>query len=161
MNQKRVATVCGIVCIAAGLVACAVPESGLARPIATTAPAGVAAPGVAVTASLLAGTTWTAFAIDGVAEVLIPKPKLRWDLSQRVSGTGGCNAFGGTSVVGYDSLRLGPLAPTGKTCLTLPGAQEDLFFKVLELTRKARIEGDQLVLLDATGKTLARFLAGN
>ena len=117
--------------------------------------------GVVVTSSALAGTAWTAFAIDGVAEVLSPKPKLRWDLSQRVAGSGGCYGFGGGSVVGPGSLRLGPLAATGKACVTLPGAQEDRFFKALELTRKARLEGEQLVLLDANGKTLARFLPGN
>jgi heat shock protein HslJ len=43
----------------------------------------------------------------------------------------------------------------------MPGSQEDLFFKALELTRKARLEGDQLVLLDDAGKVLARFLKAN
>jgi len=111
-----------------------------------------------VTSALLAGTQWTAFAVDGLAEVVSPKPKLRWDLSERVSGTGGCNAFGGPSVIGPDSLRIGPLVPVGKMCITLPGAQEDLFFTALERTRKARLERDQLVLMDATGNQLARFL---
>jgi heat shock protein HslJ len=40
----------------------------------------------------------------------------------------------------------------------MPGSQEDLFFKALELTRKARVENDQLILMDDAGKQLARFL---
>lgn len=57
-----------------------------------------------------------------------------------------------------NSLHLGPLASTGRACLSMPGSQEDKFFKALELTRKARLERDQLVLMDDSGKQLARFL---
>lgn len=158
MGWMKVGAVCCTSVLLVGQLACtaptAKPESNLPGAVSGTSR-------VVVTPTLLAGTAWTAFAIDGVAEVLSPKPKLRWDLSQRVSGTGGCNAFGGVSVVGPDSLRLGPLAATGKACFTLPGAQEDMFFKALELTRKARFEGEQLVLLDANGKPVARLLPGN
>lgn len=144
--------------LVAGLLACTVPPT---QPASNPPGPVLATPGGVVTQSVLAGTTWTAFFIEGVAEVLSPKPKLRWDFSQRVSGTGGCNAFGGASVFGLDSLRLGPLAATGKACVTLPGAQEDRFFRALERTRKARLEGEQLVLLDASGNPLVRLLPGN
>jgi heat shock protein HslJ len=43
----------------------------------------------------------------------------------------------------------------------MPGSQEDMFFKALELTRKARMERDQLVLTDENGKQLARLLKTN
>jgi hypothetical protein len=43
----------------------------------------------------------------------------------------------------------------------MPGSQEDLFFKALELTRKARLERDQLALMDESGKVVARFLKTN
>lgn len=153
---KTGAAVGGTVLLAVGQLACTAPV-----PQAGVRAAALAPLGVGVTSTLLAGTTWTAFALDGVAEVLSPKPKLRWDLSQRVTGTGGCNAFTGASVFGSDSLRLGPLAATGKACVTLPGGQEDLFFKALELTRTARLEDEQLVLLDGNGKPLMRLLPGN
>lgn len=140
------------VVLAAVLSACAVPGTPSASP----------SEAVLVTPTLLAGTEWTAFAVDGLEEVVNPKPKLRWDLSSRVSGTGGCNAFGGPSAVAGGSLRMGPLAATGKMCLTLPGGQEDLFFKALERTRKARLEqGNQLVLMDDTGKPLVRLFKAN
>ena len=129
----------------------------------TSQPTSVAAPSAATgpTASALAGTEWTAFAIDGKAEVANPKPKLRWLSADKIAGTGGCNGFTGPSVVAQDSLRLGPLASTGRACLSMPGSQEDLFFKAVELTRKARIEREQLVLMDEAGKQLARLLRTN
>ena len=43
----------------------------------------------------------------------------------------------------------------------MPGSQEDLFFKALEMTRKARLDRDQLVLMDEAGKEMARFLKVN
>ncbi len=125
-----------------------------------TPPTPVASP-TAPTALTLAGTEWAAFAINGKAEVANPKPKLRWLSADKIAGTGGCNGFTGASVVAPDSLRLGPLASTGRACLSMPGSQEDLFFKALELTRKARIERDQLVLMDESGKQLARLLRTN
>ncbi|MBP8053299.1 MAG: META domain-containing protein [Burkholderiaceae bacterium] len=159
MQWTRTGTTCCAALLLVGQFACtSTPTQGLLKPPDAVEKKSHA---VAVTPNLLAATSWTAFAIDGVAEVLSPKPRLRWDLSQRFSGTGGCNAFGGASVVGLDSLRLGPLAATGKACVTLPGAQEDMFFRALELTRKARLEGEQLVFLDASGKPLLRFLPGN
>jgi heat shock protein HslJ len=115
----------------------------------------------APTALTLAGTEWAAFAIDGKREVLNPKPKLRWVSADKIAGTGGCNGFAGPSVATPDSLRLGPLASTGRACLSMPGSQEDMFFKALELTRKAKIERDQLVLMDESGKQLARLLKTN
>ena len=113
------------------------------------------------TSAALVGGEWVAFAIQGVPEVVTPKPKLRWTAPDQVAGTGGCNGFKGRSSTQLSTLQLGPLASTGRACLSMPGAQEDLYFKALELTRKARIERDQLILLDDAGKQLARFLRSN
>ncbi len=115
----------------------------------------------ALSPAVLAGTEWVAFAIDGMPEVTTPKPRLRWTSADQVTGTGGCNPFRGSALVGAGTLRLGPLASTGRACLSMPGSQEDLFFKALELTRNSRLEGDQLVLLDDAGNVLARFLKAN
>ncbi|MDO8284260.1 MAG: META domain-containing protein [Rhodoferax sp.] len=143
-NRPHV-TVCSLL-LAALLSACAVPT-----PVASPTT-------VAPTPASLAGTEWVAFAIDGVAEVTNPKPKLRWVSADKLAGTGGCNGFTAPVVVAQGGLRLGALASTGRACLSMPGSQEDLFFKALELTRKARVERDQLVLTDEAGKQLARFL---
>ena len=142
------------------LSACAVAPYSTSPALPSTPVASPSAPTVP-TALALVGTEWAAFAIGGKAEVANPKPKLRWLSADKIAGTGGCNGFTGPSVAGMDSLRLGPLASTGRACLSMPGSQEDLFFKALELTRKARIERDQLVLMDESGKQLARLLRTN
>jgi putative lipoprotein len=147
-NRHRGLKLCTVLLV--GLLgACALPT----RVEAPIAPANASA--------TLAGTEWVAFAIDGVAEVALPKPKLRWISANQVAGTGGCNPFRGPALVGTGTLRLGPLASTGRACLSMPGSQEDFFFKALELTRKARLDRDQLVLTDDAGKVLARFLKTN
>lgn len=138
----------GLVLVLA-LGACAVREP-------TATPAAQAA-----TRAVEIGTEWVAFAVDGVDEVLKPKPTLRWINAQQISGNGGCNTFVAQSSVGRDRTLIGPLSATGKPCMTLPGAQEDLFFKALERTREARIEGDQLLLADDSGRVLARFQKAN
>ncbi len=146
--------------------ACATPPSGQrTSPVgATQAPAAssstnaVPAPATPVS---MAGTSWVAFAINGVSEVVAPKPRLRWTSNDKVAGTGGCNGFTGRATVGLDDLRIGPLDSTGRACLSMPGSQEDMFFKALESTQKARLERDQLVLMDGNGKQMARFVKAN
>jgi heat shock protein HslJ len=128
---------------------CSVQE--LAPPVVPA----VAAPNLEV------GTLWVAFAVDGVAEIVRPKPTLKWVSADQISGSGGCNGFTGRAVRVQDRLRIGPLAPAGKPCLSLPGEQEDLFFKVLEMTRKFRTEPGRLILEDDSGKVLARFQIAN
>lgn len=158
--QLRLTLTAALVIALLGACAGAPNRPGASTPSSgqTSAPVPPAAPA----ALALAGTEWAAFAIDGKAEVVNPKPKLRWVSADKVAGTGGCNGFTGPSVTASPgSLVLGPLASTGRACLSMPGSQEDLFFKALELTRKARIERDQLVLMDENGKQLARLLKTN
>ncbi len=143
------------------LSACAVAPSSPPQPSAPPAATKVPHTPPPPVTLVLAGTEWLAFSVEGKADVVNPKPKLRWLTADKVAGTGGCNGFTGPSVAGPDSLRLGPLASTGRACLSMPGSQEDLFFKALELTRKAKMERDQLVLMDESGKQLARFLRAN
>lgn len=107
----------------------------------------------------MVGTEWSAFAIEGVNEVLGPKPSLRWVSADEVAGTGGCNGFSGRVQGRQETLRFSALAATLRMCADfMPGSQEDKFFKALELTRGARLEKDQLTLVDLRGKVLARFV---
>lgn len=154
----------GILALAGALNGC----SYLERKFPTTPPLPVAVapaaqPAPAQVNPTLANTAWVAFAIDGVAEVLAPKPALRWQDGEHISGTGGCNLFTARARRNQDALRISSLTPDGKPCLALPGSQEDLFFKALEQTRSFRIEQEQsqLVLEDESGHVLARFLRAN
>ena len=109
----------------------------------------------------LQGAEWTALAIDGVRQVTTPKPTLRWTGPQQIVGSAGCNQFRGRAVLEGSSLRIGHIAGVGRACITAPSGQEDMFFKAIENTRNARMENGQLVLLDESGKTLARFDASS
>lgn len=132
--------------VAVALAACAVPPP----------PPAVQAPW---TAESLVGVDWVATDIQGAVPVLSPQPRLRWTSAQQVVGSGGCNGFFGSAVVlGLGSVRIGPLKPTGKGCITAPSGQEDMFFKALEQTRGVRLEERHLVLLDESGKPLARLV---
>jgi heat shock protein HslJ len=153
MATLRLRTSLCTLAVAALLVACAAPGGGSGAATSST-------PQNVMTMSLQGGD-WVAFAISGAPEVLGNKPKLRWVAVDQIVGTGGCNGFKGRSSTNLASLQLGPLASTGRACLSMPGSQEDLFFKALELTRKARLERDQLILLDDSGKQLARLLRSN
>lgn len=153
LKQHTIA-LCSLV-LAALVSGCAAPKPGSIAP-----PRGSGSAQMPASASLV-GTEWVAFAIDRVPEVLAPKPKVRWVSTDRVAGTGGCNGFSGRSVAVGETLRIGPLDSTGRACLSMPGSQEDLFFRAIELTRKARLERDQLILMDESGKELARLLKMN
>ncbi len=118
-------------------------------PTSSTPPAASSA-----TTLELAGSAWTAAAIDGVGAMRGNWPQLRWVSADRVAGTGGCNAFVGSVEANWGALRFGKLAATGKLCMIEPGGQEDKFFRALELTRRARRSGSQLLLLDESGNTL-------
>ncbi len=113
-----------------------------------------------VSGAQLQGREWVASYIDGIATVTAPAPRLRWTAADQLSGSGGCNAFMGRAVVEQGALQLGPLAATGKMCLTAPQGQEDRFFKALEAARSVRLQDGQLLLEDATGRLLARLVPG-
>ncbi len=162
IQQNRL-TLYPLVLVALLLSACAVsPTGSRSSPSgSTSATPSTSTPAPAAAPVSLAGTSWTAIAINGVPEVVAPKPKLSWTSTDRVAGTGGCNRYAGRATVGLDDLRIGPLDSMGRACLSMPGSQEDMFFKALESTQKARLERDQLVLLDGAGKQMARFVKAN
>jgi putative lipoprotein len=149
MTYQRLCHVLGALLLAGLIGGCAAPGP-VGAPMAPS-----------LSPATLTGTEWVAFSIDGVAEITLPKPRLRWVSADQIAGTGGCNPFRGPVAVGSGALRLGPLASTGRACLSMPGSQEDFFFKALELARKARMDRDQLVMMDDAGKVLARFLKTN
>ena len=84
-----------------------------------------------------------------------PEPHLLFDTRERrVSGSGGCNRFGGSFTLAADRLRLGALAATEMAC-PQGMAQEAAFFQQLSRVARHRIDGERLTLLDETGQPLA------
>jgi heat shock protein HslJ len=75
--------------------------------------------------------------------------------SARVTGSGGCNRFSGGYEAGKGTLRVGPLAATKMACGSMD--TEDAFFRALDETRRYRVKGRVLELLDGNGKVLAEL----
>lgn len=88
-----------------------------------------------------------------------PEPHLLFDTRERrVSGSGGCNRFGGSFTVAAERLSLGALAATEMAC-PQGMAQEAAFFQQLGRVARHHIDGERLTLQDAGGRTLAIFQA--
>jgi len=119
---------------------------------------GCAAPTTApLVPESLAGTTWAATGLKRNEMGRETMPRLTFVSTGEVSGTGGCNAFRGKASITADTARFGPLASTRRMCPEGTMRGEDRFFKALDGTRSARIENDQLVLIDASGAVLLRL----
>lgn len=111
-----------------------------------------------VSDAVLEGSTWSALYVNAVGHTVEPRPYLQWKSAPQIVGSGGCNRFAGQAhISAQEQLRFSALVSTRMACMPEPGGQEDLFFKTLELTRQARLEGDDLLLLDQAGKTLAQL----
>lgn len=104
-------------------------------------------------AHALAGTHW--MRIDR-SEDAPHFPTL--DMEQtRASGHAGCNRWN-AAVTGHgDELGFQAVATTRIMCAAPAMATERALLEALRSTRRARVEGGQLVLLAASGRELARF----
>lgn len=73
-----------------------------------------------------------------------------------LSGSGGCNRLMGSYTLSGDTITFGRTAMTMMAC---PQGMdtEQAFTAALEGKKRWHIEGNQLLLLDDTGKTVVRF----
>ena len=74
-----------------------------------------------------------------------------------IAGNGGCNHFFGSYTISGNAIRIGPLMSTRMGCpgtLQLEGA----FFGMLRAAATFEQDGTKLVLFDAAGTELARFV---
>ena len=106
--------------------------------------------------SALDGTQWSlqssgAFDTEGVAVTLE-------FADGRVSGTGGCNNYGGPYRVQGSNLTIGPdLVSTKIACPPPADGVEQRYLAVLPTVKQYEVQGDELQLTDADGKTLLEF----
>jgi putative lipoprotein len=100
---------------------------------------------------------WRAEEIGGVAT----DPKVESSLSiapdMRAGGRGGCNNWFAQAKVDGDGLAFSAVAATRMACAEPVTAQETSFFEALAATRSWRLADDQLYLVDAGGKDMARL----
>ncbi|HSV57975.1 MAG TPA: META domain-containing protein [Variovorax sp.] len=107
--------------------------------------------------------TWRLASID--AQPVIPSQDPRQSAqvmfdggTKRVSGSGGCNRISGSYQRTGAQLKIGPLASTRMACQDAGRGQlEARFMAALQATTNYSIAGNELILLDDRGQTLAKL----
>jgi heat shock protein HslJ len=106
----------------------------------------------------LAGTSWLAEDVGGRGVLDHPQTTMSFDQAGRVSGSGGCNRYGGPVAISGETIRFGPLASTRMACPPAIGDQEGRFFAALQSTTRFVVDPeDKMVLYDAAGQAVATF----
>lgn len=107
----------------------------------------------------LANTRWRPVRIGERAVNVSGQQREPWiqldPASKRVIGSGGCNRIGGSYQAGAGTLKFGPLVSTRMLCPSM--STEVAFFKALDSTRRYRLLGRMLELLDDQGALLVRL----
>lgn len=142
--MKITAALCGAICIAMLLVSCMKQ----------------AAPPPGAEAAGIEGIQWYLTEVDGspVSPTAGDKqPHMLLDpVEKQATGFAGCNNFFGSYELNGSSLTFGPMGATRMACPDLETGLEASVFEALENTREWKIEGGDLLLLEANG-VLARF----
>lgn len=132
-----------------------------ARNPAPAPAASVAAPaaGTIVDIGNLSGTQWHFVEIDDTAVPPGVPATMRFR-GNHVGGKAGCNPYGASFNVEADgTARFTQNLSTKMACLQPPGAMQVQhgIFNAFRNTAKVQLEQGELVLLDATGKPLAKL----
>ena len=114
-------------------------------------------PPAGATLAPLEGTAWLAEDIDGRGVVDRVQSTLAFDAGQKVAGRAACNRYFGTYQQLDDMVEIKPGGTTRMACPPAVMEQEDRFLAALSAVRKARREGDTLLLLDENGRVLVRL----
>ena len=102
----------------------------------------------------LAGTAWRAVSVAGRATVVGSEPKLAFAADQ-VTGTGGCNQFGGDYTYVDGKLKFGDMPMTLMGCEEPIGSIEGDFLKILTTVTAVSIDdGGQLMIDSPSGQAL-------
>ena len=107
--------------------------------------------------SALTGKVWVLTALLGKSPLQGTEVTSEFTASGNVSGTAGCNRYGGRFTSSGRSLRLSSLVSTQMACVTAIMAQEAAFLKALSSTRSYAVEGATLTLRSAGGRALLTF----
>jgi heat shock protein HslJ len=102
----------------------------------------------------LAGTAWRAAFVAGRATVAGHEPTITFG-PDRVTGSGGCNGFGGSYTYVDGVLTFGQMATTLALCSGAIGSMETAFAQILASVQRVSIDGsDNLVIEGAGGQIL-------
>lgn len=107
--------------------------------------------------------TWRLASIDSQPVIPSDDPRQSAQIvfdggTQRVSGSGGCNRISGSYQRTGAQLKIGPLVSTRMACLdNARGQLETRFLAALQATTSYSLAGNELILLDNRGQTLAKL----
>ncbi len=103
----------------------------------------------------LRGTAWQLVSLGGADVMEGTTITLRFDDEGQVSGSAGCNSYGGTYGVAEGELSVGMLFSTLMACME-PGVmeQERAYLAALETAERYELTADQLVITYADGEQL-------
>ena len=88
----------------------------------------------------------------------VATPTVNFGSDGRLSGNTGCNSASAPYTVEGDQLSIGALITTKRACIEPAGQQlEQAYVRAIEATRRYRIEGGELQLLNDGGTVVARF----
>jgi len=111
--------------------------------------------------------TWRLASIDSQPVIPSDDPRQSAQIvfdggAQRMSGSGGCNRISGSYQRSGAQLKIGPVASTRMACLDPSRGQlETRFLAALQATASYSVAGNELILIDARGQTLAKLDGSN
>jgi heat shock protein HslJ len=133
--------------------------------IAAGCTSGTSTPG---TVTGLTGTSWTLDSYlteNGSLAPVLPGTEVtaRFGPDGRVTGSAGCNSYGGDYHLDGTTLSISSIVQTLKLCLEPEGImeQEARFIDLLGSAAECRIENDRLVITDAEGADALVFVKGD
>lgn len=108
-------------------------------------------------ASTFEGQPWLLVSgVDVPQDVAVVWPSATFE-GGRVAGSTGCNRFTGTYTVDGDSLEIGQLASTQMACAPPADRIERTYVAALGRVAGWRLDGEELVLVDADAAGLLRY----
>lgn len=111
-------------------------------------------------ANVLRDTTWELTSLNGGDP--LPGTAIRIEFAaDQVSGSAGCNTYGGSYKTSGDSLTLVDLYATEMGCLEPEGIleQEAAYLAALRSAARYQIDGRRLEILDETGTQILAYVA--
>jgi len=104
----------------------------------------------------LEGTKWYLTALNQHAPIAGAQPTIRFEDGE-ISGSAGCNTFGGSYTVERDTVHINDLYWTEMACMEPAGAmeQESIYLESLGAVERFTVQDGVLTLFSKTQQTLA------
>jgi heat shock protein HslJ len=106
----------------------------------------------------LKGTAWQ-LDVLGERPAMPPRPMLRFDLNDNISGQASCNRYSASARVVGDSITVGPIAATRMSCGDAIDAQESAYLGRLGKATRFELDGNVLRIYSDTDSAPLQFLS--